>query len=343
MAPRRRKGQLKGRVQPPSPPIKQVKIEWTEKEEEDAQEMETWKMALVPTTTPGRPGLCAKITATAAADPDSASDDTQDTDASYVCRRKLVRYKFNREEEEELVEWYESNPQLYDKNHQYYRNKACTYSLLRTKAREIPNCTCTQLCIWFKSQRTSYGKLSRIVNKPGAVRKTFTLRQLWVIDKWHFIHPHIIRFARRQFNTKRKKPPPSTWSDEEFEETSGFSLSARQQHTKRPRATAGSTASSTPTAIEVEVRGASQQALIKALMQQATEVRHAMAQPLTPHERAVDTFLGFLKNALLKIPEDVWFKYTMAAMTMAHNFSQPDLQQMQRPKMGLLEPPQQMP
>ncbi|XP_078288077.1 uncharacterized protein LOC144612370 [Rhinoraja longicauda] len=181
MAPRRRKGQFKGRVQPPSPPIKQVKIEWTAKEEEDAQEMETWKVSLIPTTTPGRPGLRAKITATAAADPDSASDDDQDTDASYVRRSQLVRYKFNREEEEELVEWYESNPQLYDKNHQYYRNKAGTYSLLQTKAREFPNCTCAQLCMWFKSQRTRYGKLSRIVNKPGATGKTFTLRQLWVI------------------------------------------------------------------------------------------------------------------------------------------------------------------
>ncbi|XP_078262090.1 uncharacterized protein LOC144597050 [Rhinoraja longicauda] len=76
-----------------------------------------------------------------------------------------------------------------------------------------------------------------------------------------------------------------------------------------------------------------------------------MTQPQIPHERAVDTFLGFLKNELLKIPENVWFNYTVAAMMMAHNFSQPTLQQMGyigqqqmgQAQMGLMGPPQQTP
>ncbi|XP_078251648.1 uncharacterized protein LOC144591345 isoform X2 [Rhinoraja longicauda] len=53
------------------------------------------------------------------------------------------------------------------------------------------------------------------------------------------------------------------------------------------------------------------------LMQQATEARQAMAQPRTPR----DTFLGFVKNELLKIPDNVWFNYTITA----HNFFQPNL------------------
>ncbi|XP_078263439.1 uncharacterized protein LOC144597764 isoform X2 [Rhinoraja longicauda] len=136
-------------------------------------------------------------------------------------------------------------------------------------------------------------------------------------------------------------------SEEEFdplEGTSGSTPSTNQQHSKGSR----TTASSTPTVIEVEETEASQQELIKALMQQATEAREArqvMTQPQIPHERAVDTFLEFLKNELLKIPENVWFNYTMAAMTMAHNFSQATLQQMGHmghPQMGLMEPPQRM-
>ncbi|XP_078273646.1 uncharacterized protein LOC144603811 [Rhinoraja longicauda] len=84
------------------------------------------------------------------------------------------------------------------------------------------------------------------------------------------------------------------------------------------------------------------------LMQQTTEAREArqaMAQPRTPR----DTFLGFLMNELLKILDNVWFNYTIAA----HNFFQPmgnmGQQQMGRAPMGppqqmpLMGPPQQMP
>ncbi|XP_078257677.1 uncharacterized protein LOC144594706 [Rhinoraja longicauda] len=85
-------------------------------------------------------------------------------------------------------------------------------------------------------------------------------------------------------------------------------------------------------------------------MQQATEAREAR-KAQTPHERAGDTFLGFLKNELLKIPENVWSNYTIAAMTMPNNFSQPTLQQMGhmgqqqmgQAQMGLMGPPQLMP
>ncbi|XP_032884410.1 uncharacterized protein LOC116977772 [Amblyraja radiata] len=204
------------------------------------------------------------------------------------------------------------------------------------------------LCLWFKSQGSECGKLSPSGNKSGSGGKNFTPTQQWIIDKWGFINSHIILEERRQSTKKfdKKKPLPCLSSEEEFdplEGTSGSTPSTSQQHSKRSKTTASSTAGSTPTATEVEEEEGSQQELIKTLMQQATEAREArqaMTQPQTPHEKAVDTFLGFLKTELLKIPENLWFNYSVSAMTMAHKFSQSTQQQMGRPQMG---PPQQMP
>ncbi|XP_055489782.1 uncharacterized protein LOC129696185 isoform X3 [Leucoraja erinacea] len=351
MAPRRRKGQPKGKAQSPSPPPRQVETEETQ--EEKAQE-ESREVASVPTTT--RSGRPAKTAGTAAADPDSPSDYAQDTDASSEVKkgriRKVLPYEFSREQEGELVEWYQANPELYDKNCQQYRNKDRKYSLVDNKAKEFPDCTYAQLCQWFTGQRTRYGKLSQSGNKSGSGGKNFTPRQQWIIDKWGFIKSHIVRAEMRQSTKKfdKKKPLPSMSSEEEFDSldgTSGSTPSTSQQHSKKSRTTANSTAGSIPNATELEERGASQKELIKQLMQQATEAREArqaMTQPQTPHERAVDTFQAFLKTELLKIPENMWFNYTMAAMKVAHNFSHPTLQllgHMGEQQMGLMGSPHQ--
>ncbi|XP_032890954.1 uncharacterized protein LOC116981886 isoform X1 [Amblyraja radiata] len=347
MSLRRRKGHPVRKAQPPSPLSRQVETDESQEEEDEDQE-ETREVARVPITAPARTGRPANTPGTVTADPDSLSD--EDTDASSVSnvstvqeevkkrRRPNAAHKFSWEEEGELVEWYQSNPELYDKNHQHFRNKDRKNSLLSTKAKEFPDCTYERLNLFFKSQRTRYSHLTQGQNKSGSGAKYLTHREQWIVDKWSFIKPHIVRVESRQ-NNKKKKQLPSVSSEEEFdplEGNSGSTPSASQQHSKRSRTTANSTAGSTLTAIEVEEREASQQ-LIKSLMQQATEAREArlaMTQPQTPHERAVDTFLGFLKTEVLKIPENIWFDYTMAAMKVAHNFSQPT--QQQRGHMGQL-------
>ncbi|XP_032869955.1 uncharacterized protein LOC116967469 [Amblyraja radiata] len=188
----------------------------------------------------------------------------------------------------------------------------------------MPNSDCGSKA---RKKGTKYGKLSQSGNKSGSGGKTLTLRQQCIIDKRGFINSQRVRVERRQSTMKfdKKKPLPTMSSEEvvdPLEGTSGSTPSTSQQHNKTSRTTAGFT----PTATGVEEREASRPELIKARMQQATEAgeaRQAMTQPQTPHERAVDIFQGFLKTELLKIPENMWFKYTMAAMTVAHNFSQP--------------------
>ncbi|XP_032887720.1 uncharacterized protein LOC116979893 [Amblyraja radiata] len=86
---------------------------------------------------------------------------------------------------------------------------------------------------------------------------------------------------------------------------------------------------------------ASQYELTKAATE-AKEAILAMTQPETPHERAVDSFLGFYKTELLKIPENMWVDYIMAAIAVAQNFSHPTQQQtvhIGQPQMVQMGPP----
>ncbi|XP_078269897.1 uncharacterized protein LOC144601573 [Rhinoraja longicauda] len=198
---------------------------------------------------------------------------------------------------------------------------------------------------------------------------------------------HIVRVETRRSTKKfdKRRPLPRSSSEEESdapEGTSGSTTCSSQQHSKKNSTTASPTACSTTTEKQVQEREASPQEQIKALSTfgeflaenssypsihpllrfppklltcilligvaaHATGTRDQRGRGTAPAPR--DTFLGFLKNELLKIPDNVWFNYTIAAMTMAHNFSQPNLLQMgymgralQQMGRALMGPPQQM-
>ena len=59
-----------------------------------------------------------------------------------------------------------------------------------------------KLCMWFKSQRTRYSKLTQLENKSGSGSRVLTARQQWITDKWSFIKSHIVRVEGRQSTKK---------------------------------------------------------------------------------------------------------------------------------------------
>ncbi|XP_032869111.1 uncharacterized protein LOC116966869 isoform X2 [Amblyraja radiata] len=333
MVPRRRQEQPPLTWQVKTEEIQEIVVQEVEvKVEEDLEE--TMEVAIevghVHITTPPWTGRPLKATG-AVSGPDSHYAQVTATSRRVKKPWKIAPpYNFSREQEEELVDWYQANTDLYDKNSNYYRSKTKKSALLHSKAKEFPGCTYAQLCRWIKGQRTRYGKLSRSASRSGSGGKKVTDREQWILDKWAFMETHIIRLERRR-STKRfeKKTLPSVSSEDgldALEVISEPTPSTSQQHSARRWITASPTVGSTTTTAEEEERQATQRELIKELVQQATgarEARHSMIQPQTSHERAVDTFLAFLKTELLKIPENVWNNYTIDALSRAQSFSRP--------------------
>ncbi|XP_055505176.1 uncharacterized protein LOC129705593 [Leucoraja erinacea] len=324
MAPRRRKAQPKSKTQP----TRQVETEGSQ--EIDVREEVTMEVGRVHTTTPPRP---VKSTGTAAAatvaDPDS--DYAQGTDSSSGVKKgsetRTLPYEFTLDQEEELVDWYRANPELYDQNCQHYHNKLKKKTLLENKAKEFPGCTLAQLCQWFKSQIATYDKLSQIASWSGSGDTYVTQRKQWIMDKWFDEISSLSRFS-------------SVEDLDSLEGTSGSTPSGSHQQSTRSRTTAGFI----PTAAEEEERQATQLKLTKELVQQVLAAKQSMTQPQTPHERTVDIFLAYLRTVMLKIPENIWHSYTADALSRALSFAQPAPLQMEflsHPHMGLVVPPHQ--
>ncbi|XP_078259326.1 uncharacterized protein LOC144595618 [Rhinoraja longicauda] len=230
------------------------------------------------------------------------------------------------QQESDLVEWYESHPQLYDKNHRQYHNKAGKTALLEVKAKEFPDCTYEQQGVFFKSQKTRFGKLSQRANvrvwcqEPDA-EAGVDLAEVVLSEVTHCASggptkPEYIC----NFTFDRGVPHSRTSSEDECDPIEGPYGSTIHPHSKRSKTTGGSSACSTTG----EEREAGLREQVSNLMQQVEESRNVvqiMAQPQTTHEMAVDTFLGFLKTQILKIPHEAWFSYTIDALMMARDFS----------------------
>ncbi|XP_063970789.1 uncharacterized protein LOC135157796 [Lytechinus pictus] len=104
-------------------------------------------------------------------------------------KRKAARLFLSDEQEEELVEWLKSNPELFNKSHQRYKDIDLKNSIWEDKASELGMQSGDHLQVWYKSMRTRFGKLRKImsVNKS----RQLTWRDQWILRNFDFISPHI--------------------------------------------------------------------------------------------------------------------------------------------------------
>ncbi|XP_055518995.1 uncharacterized protein LOC129713746 [Leucoraja erinacea] len=265
-------------------------------------------------------------------------DYAEDSDVSFEIKRKRQMvtepYEFSREQEGELVDWYRDNPELYDKNHRQFRNTKRRFMMLEDKAKEFPGCTCDQLCQFYKSQRTRYGRLTRSLHKSGSGTRFVTERQQWIVEKWGFINDHIVRVEKKQSTRKfnKERPQRAISSEDELDPHEGPSGSttptSQERSTRKQTIVIPIAGCSTTAAEEEESRQASQREMIKEIVQQAkatTDTMITMTQPKTSHERIVETFSAFLTQEMLLIPESEWVSFSMEAFALAraHRFPQP--------------------
>jgi len=97
--------------------------------------------------------------------------------------------KITAEMEEELVEFFESNPIFYDQRRTDFKNRSKRDRLLQDKGDEL-GVSMNTIMTWFRNMRTIYGKLKK--KKSGQSAKALTARQQWTHDKFAFLEHHLL-------------------------------------------------------------------------------------------------------------------------------------------------------
>lgn len=110
-------------------------------------------------------------------------------------KRKTARLVLTDEQEEGLVEWLQSSPELFDKSHRRYKDIDLKSNLWEQKADMLGVESGEVLQVWYKSMRTRFGKLRRITSVGR--KREFTWRDQWILKKFAFISPHIYACPNR--------------------------------------------------------------------------------------------------------------------------------------------------
>ena len=136
-------------------------------------------------------------------------------------KRRHVPEQHSPEQEQTLVEWFSEHPLFFDQTEAQFKNRGKKDRLLSEKAKEF-NMSGTELAVWFKSQRTIYGRLNK--KKYGQAKGTLTARQKWVTDNFSFLKSHmVVRSDMKQLGNI-----PTHHSDDEDDKDEDLDDSVRQ-------------------------------------------------------------------------------------------------------------------
>ena len=98
------------------------------------------------------------------------------------------------EQEQNLIDWLKSHPELYDIHKNEFRKTTLKVELWEAKAKSL-DITLAELQQWYATQRTRFGKL---LKKPGKHPTALTDREKWIMENFDFLKPHIHTHPSRQ-------------------------------------------------------------------------------------------------------------------------------------------------
>ena len=114
----------------------------------------------------------------------------EDIECHSSAKRARVCATFTDSQEISIVEFVKQHPELYDKEHPRFHDRnrrealwAEIYAELKLQPFDVRR--------WFESQRTRYGKLSKL--QSGQAPREMTKRQSWVYQQMGFLKTHIRR------------------------------------------------------------------------------------------------------------------------------------------------------
>ena len=114
----------------------------------------------------------------------------EDTECHSSAKRARVCAIFTDSQEISIVEFVKQHPELYDKEHPRFHDRNRREALWAKISAEL-NLQPFDVRCWFESQRTHYGKLSKL--QSGQAPREMTKRQFWVYQQMGFLKTHIRR------------------------------------------------------------------------------------------------------------------------------------------------------
>ena len=129
---------------------------------------------------------------------ENEDEDEEEVMSSQAARKPRKRRNpviLSPEIEEDLVEWLKVSPMFYNKQLNSFKCTGNKMKLWEEKAISV-GLTKGQLDTWYKSMRTSFGKLTQ--KKSGQAAKNLTEREQWILRVFDFLKTHITRVPSRQ-------------------------------------------------------------------------------------------------------------------------------------------------
>ena len=141
-----------------------------------------------------------------------------------AAKRARVCATFIDSQENAIVEFVKEHPELYNKEHGRFHDRHRKESLWAEISAEL-KLQPFDVRRWFESQRTRYGKLSKL--QSGQAPREMTKRQSWVYQQMGFLKPHIGRKGANRSsgfeaspNTSRHEESCGSTTDTEHLESS---------------------------------------------------------------------------------------------------------------------------
>ena len=112
----------------------------------------------------------------------------EESESQSAAKRARVCATFTNSQETAIVEFVEVHPELYDKEHACFHDRQKKEALWAEISAEL-KLQPFDVRRWFESQRTCYGKLSKL--QSGHAPREMTKRQSWVYQQMGFLKTHI--------------------------------------------------------------------------------------------------------------------------------------------------------
>ena len=132
----------------------------------------------------------------------------EDPESHSSAKRARVCATFTDTQEVSIVEFVKQHPELYDKEHPRFHDRTRRETLWAEIAAEL-HLQPFDVRRWFESQRTRYGKLSKL--QSGQAPREMTKRQSWVYQQMGFLKTHIRRKGANRSSGFEASPNTSTW------------------------------------------------------------------------------------------------------------------------------------
>ena len=130
----------------------------------------------------------------------------EDTECHSSAKRARVCATFTDSQEISIVEFVKQHPELYYKKHPRFHDRNRREAVWAEISAEL-KLQPFDMRRWFESQRTRYGKLSKL--QSGQISREMTKRQSWVYQQMGFLKTHIIRKGANRSSGFKASPNTS--------------------------------------------------------------------------------------------------------------------------------------